>query len=154
MKNTEKEKLNINQFANEEQQLMNENSLYECLETYDQVISYKKIETVVVKRFESYSSQKQVLLLNSICNLLTTKYKTDEYFDLIQVQVDNFLELWNVLKSEDVKTEFAYKIDNSTIRFDKDFMISKDSLIYKFYNNKYYDEFNKKINENKNMSTL
>ena len=149
MKNTEKEKLNINQFANEEQQLMNENSLYECLETYDEVISNEKIKDVVVKKFESYSLEKQILLLGSICNLLTTKYKTDEYFDLTQQQVDNFLELWNKLKSEDTKKEFAYKIDDKTIRYNENFLISKDSLIYKFYNNKYYDEFNWKINEKK-----
>ena len=98
MNYTEKEKLHINQFANEEQQLMNENSLYECLETYDEVISNEKIKDVVVKKFESYSLEKQILLLGSICDLLTTKYKTDECFDLTQQQVDNFLELWNVLK--------------------------------------------------------
>ena len=149
MNDTEKEKLHINQFANEEQQLMNENSLYECLETYDEVISNEKIKDVVVKKFESYSLEKQILLLGSICDLLTTKYKTDECFDLTQQQVDNFLELWNKLKSEDTKKEFAYKIDDKTIRYNENFLISKDSLIYKFYNNKYYDEFNWKINEKK-----
>ena len=149
MNYTEKEKLHINQFANEEQQLMNENFLYECLETYDEVISNEKIKDVVVKRFESYSLEKQILLLGSICDLLTTKYKTDECFDLTQQQVDNFLELWNKLKSEDTKKEFAYKIDDKTIRYNENFLISKDSLIYKFYNNKYYDEFNWKINEKK-----
>ena len=149
MNYTEKEKLHINQFANEEQQLMNENSLYECLETYDEVISNEKIKDVVVKKFESYSLEKQILLLGSICDLLTTKYKTDECFDLTQQQVDNFLELWNKLKSEDTKKEFAYKIDDKTIRYNENFLISKDSLIYKFYNNKYYDEFNWKINEKK-----
>ena len=82
------------------------------------------------------------------------EYRTNRFCDLGQKHVDNFLELWNVLKSEDAKQKFAYKIDNGTIRFNENFMISEDSLIYKFYNNKYYDEFNKKINENNKMNTL
>jgi len=56
MKNTEKEKLNINQFANEEQQLMNENSLYECLETYDEVISNEKIKDSKKKKKSRWQS--------------------------------------------------------------------------------------------------
>lgn len=130
-------------------------SLYDYLEVieHDEFMSNKKIESVVVKRFENYSLQKQILLLDSICNLIITKYKTNEYFDLSQLQVDNFLELWNKLKSEDIKKEFAFKIDNGTLRFDEGW-ISEKALIYKFYNNKYYDEFNWKITENKTMSTL
>ena len=70
-------------------------SLYDYLEVieHDEFMSNKKIESVVVKRFENYSLQKQILLLDSICNLIITKYKTNEYFDLSQLQVDNFLEL-------------------------------------------------------------
>ena len=147
MNYTEKE--NIKQLDNNKEQLINESYLYEYLETYDEVISNKKIKDVVVERFESYPLEKQILLLGSICDLITTKYKTDECFDLTQQQVDNFLELWNKLKSEDTKKEFAYKIDDKTIRYNENFLISKDSLIYKFYNNKYYDEFNWKINEKK-----
>ena len=116
--------------------------------------SDKENKDSVINRFESCSLEVQALTLDYISDLFIEQYRTNKFFDLTQKQVNNFLELWNILKSEDVKQKFAYKIDNNTIRFDENFMISQDSLIYKFYNNKYYDDFNTKIYKNKKMSTL
>ena len=44
--------------------------------------------------------------------------------------------------------KLVVKIDNNTLRFDNN-GISKDSLVYKFYKNKSYDEFNEAIHEKK-----
>lgn len=121
---------------------------------YDEDKLDKENKDSVIKRFESCSLETQILTLDYISDLFIEEYKRNKFFDLTQKQVDNFLELWNVLKTEDAKQDFAFKLDNNTIRFNENFMISEDSLIYKFYNNKCYDDFNTKINENKKMSTL
>ena len=121
---------------------------------YDEETKNIEYKDNAIKEFENCSLETQILTLDYISDLFIEEYKRNKFFDLTQKQVDNFLELWNVLKSEDAKQKFAYKIDNNTIRFNENFLISEDSLIYKFYNNKYYDEFNKKINENNKMSTL
>ena len=121
---------------------------------YDEETTNIEYKDNAIKEFESCSLEVQVLALDYISDLFIKEYSTNRFYDLGQKHVDNFLELWNVLKSEDAKQKFAYKIDNNTIRFDENFMISQDSLIYKFYNNKYYDEFNTKFYKNKKMSTL
>jgi len=125
-------------------------SLYDYLETieYDEVMSDKKIKKNVIEKFDSYPLQKQIITLDSICDVFVEKYQKDKDFDLTQKQVDNFLELWNILKSEDAKMKLVVKIDNNTLRFDNN-GISKDSLVYKFYKNKSYDEFNEAIHEKK-----
>ena len=121
---------------------------------YDKETTNIEYKDNAIKEFESCSLETQNLTLDYISDLFIKEYRTNRFYDLGQKHVDNFLELWNVLKSEDAKQKFAYKIDNNTIRFNENFMISEDSLIYKFYNNKYYDDFNTKINKNKKMSTL
>ena len=121
---------------------------------YDKETTNIEYKDNAIEEFKSCSLEVQVLALDYISDLFIKEYKTNRFYDLGQKHVDNFLELWNVLKSEDAKQKFAYKIDNNTIRFDENFMISQDSLIYKFYNNKYYDDFNTKIYKNKKMSTL
>jgi len=121
---------------------------------YDKETTNIEYKDNAIKEFESCSLETQILTLDYISDLFIKEYRTNRFYDLGQKHVDNFLELWNVLKSEDAKQKFAYKIDNNTIRFNENFMISEDSLIYKFYNNKYYDDFNTKINKNKKMSTL
>ncbi len=121
---------------------------------YDKETTNIEYKDNAIKEFESCSLETQNLTLDYISDLFIKEYRTNRFYDLGQKHVDNFLELWNVLKSEDAKQKFAYKIDNNTIRFDENFMISQDSLIYKFYNNKYYDDFNTKIYKNKKMSTL
>ena len=150
MKNTEKE--NFKQLDNKEQNIIT--LAFNFVKSYDEDKSDKENKDSVIKRFESCSLETQILTLDYISDLFIEEYKRNEFFDLTQKQVDNFLELWNVLKTEDAKQDFAFKLDNNTIRFNENFMISEDSLIYKFYNNKYYDDFNIKINENKKMSTL
>lgn len=127
---------------------------FNFVKSYDEDKLDKENKDSVIKRFESCSLETQILTLDYISDLFIEEYKRNKFFDLTQKQVDNFLELWNVLKTEDAKQDFAFKLDNNTIRFDENFMISEDSLIYKFYNNKYYDDFNTKINKNKKMSTL
>ena len=121
---------------------------------YDEETKNIEYKDNAIKEFENCSLETQILTLDYISDLFIEEYKRNKFFDLTQKQVDNFLELWNVLKTEDAKQDFAFKLDNNTIRFNENFMISEDSLIYKFYNNKYYDDFNTKINENKKMSTL
>ena len=121
---------------------------------YDKETTNIEYKDNAIKEFESCSLETQILTLDYISDLFIKEYRTNRFYDLGQKHVDNFLELWNVLKSEDAKQKFTYKIDNNTIRFNENFMISEDSLIYKFYNNKYYDDFNTKINKNKKMSTL
>ena len=121
---------------------------------YDKETTNIEYKDNAIKEFESCSLETQILTLDYISDLFIKEYRTNRFYDLGQKHVDNFLELWNVLKSEDAKQKFAYKIDNNTIRFNENFMISEDFLIYKFYNNKYYDDFNTKINKNKKMSTL
>ena len=111
-------------------------------------MSDKKIKKNVIEKFDSYPLQKQIITLDSICDVFVEKYQKDKDFDLTQKQVDNFLELWNILKSEDAKMKLVVKIDNNTLRFDNN-GISKDSLVYKFYKNKSYDEFNEAIHEKK-----
>ena len=125
-------------------------SLYDYLETieYDEVMSDKKIKKSVIEKFDSYPLQKQIITLDSICDVFVEKYQKDKDFDLTQKQVDNFIELWNILKSEDAKMKLVVKIDNNTLRFDNN-GISNDSLIYKFYKNKSYNEFNEAIHEKK-----
>ena len=150
MKNTEKE--NFKQLDNKEQNIIT--LAFNFVKSYDEDKSDKENKDSVIKRFESCSLETQILTLDYISDLFIEEYKRNKFFDLTQKQVDNFLELWNVLKTEDAKQDFAFKLDNNTIRFNENFMISEDSLIYKFYNNKYYDDFNTKINENKKMSTL
>ena len=150
MKYTEKE--NFKQLDNKEQNIIA--LAFNFVKSYDEDKSDKENKDSVINRFESCSLEVQTLTLDYISDLFIEQYRTNKFFDLTQKQVNNFLELWNVLKSEDVKQKFAYKIDNNTIRFDENFMISQDSLIYKFYNNKYYDDFNTKINKDKKMSTL
>ena len=150
MKNTEKE--NFKQLDNKEQNIIT--LAFNFVKSYDEDKSDKENKDSVIKRFESCSLETQILTLDYISDLFIEEYKRNKFFDLTQKQVDNFLELWNVLKTEDAKQDFAFKLDNNTIRFNENFMISEDSLIYKFYNNKYYDDFNIKINENKKMSTL
>lgn len=157
MKYTEKE--NTKQLDNNKEQSMNNiiTLAFNFVKFYDKDKSYKSYKEYkynVIKEFESCSLEVQILTLDYISDLFIKEYKTNRFHDLAQTQVDNFIELWNVLKSEDAKQKFAYKIDNNTIRFDENFMISQDSLIYKFYNNKYYDDFNTKIYKNKKMSTL
>lgn len=127
---------------------------FNFVKSYDEDKLDKENKDSVIKRFESCSLETQILTLDYISDLFIEEYKRNKFFDLTQKQVDNFLELWNVLKTEDAKQDFAFKLDNNTIRFNENFMISEDSLIYKFYNNKCYDDFNTKINENKKMSTL
>ena len=150
MKNTEKE--NFKQLDNKEQNIIT--LAFNFVKSYDEDKLDKENKDSVIKRFESCSLETQILTLDYISDLFIEEYKRNKFFDLTQKQVDNFLELWNVLKTEDAKQDFAFKLDNNTIRFDENFMISEDSLIYKFYNNKYYDDFNTKINKNKKMSTL
>lgn len=150
MKNTEKE--NFKQLDNKEQNIIT--LAFNFVKSYDEDKLDKENKDSVIKRFESCSLETQILTLDYISDLFIEEYKRNKFFDLTQKQVDNFLELWNVLKTEDAKQDFAFKLDNNTIRFDENFMISQDSLIYKFYNNKYYDDFNTKINKNKKMSTL
>ena len=151
MNYTEKE--NIKQLDNNK----NQNIIalaFNFVKSYDEDKLDKENKDSVIKRFESCSLETQILTLDYISDLFIEEYKRNKFFDLTQKQVDNFLELWNVLKTEDAKQDFAFKLDNNTIRFNENFMISEDSLIYKFYNNKCYDEFNKKINKNNKMSTL
>ena len=150
MKNTEKE--NFKQLDNKEQNIIT--LAFNFVKSYDEDKSDKENKDSVIKRFESCSLETQILTLDYISDLFIEEYKRNKFFDLTQKQVDNFLELWNVLKTEDAKQDFAFKLAKNTIRFNENFMISEDSLIYKFYNNKYYDDFNTKINENKKMSTL
>ena len=150
MKNTEKE--NFKQLDNKEQNIIT--LAFNFVKSYDEDKLDKENKDSVIKRFESCSLETQILTLDYISDLFIEEYKRNKFFDLTQKQVDNFLELWNVLKTEDAKQDFAFKLDNNTIRFDENFMISEDSLIYKFYNNKYYDDFNTKINKDKKMSTL
>ena len=151
MNYTEKE--NIKQLDNNKEQNII-SLVFNFVKFHDEEKNHKEYKYNVIKEFESCSLEVQVLALDYISDLFIKEYRTNRFCDLGQKHVDNFLELWNVLKSEDAKQKFAYKIDNGTIRFNENFMISEDSLIYKFYNNKYYDEFNKKINENNKMSTL
>ena len=137
MNYTEKE--NIKQLDNK--QSMNIIALaFNFVKFHNKEKNHKEYKYNVIKEFEGHSLEAQILALDYISDLFIKEYKTSRFFDLSQKQVDNFLELWNVLKSEDVKYKFAYKIDNNTVRFD-DSGISQDSLIYKFYNNKYYEEF-------------
>lgn len=150
MKNTEKE--NFKQLDNKEQNIIT--LAFNFVKSYDEDKSDKENKDSVIKRFESCSLETQILTLDYISDLFIEEYKRNKFFDLTQKQVDNFIELWNVLKTEDAKQDFAFKLDNNTIRFNENFMISEDSLIYKFYNNKYYDDFNTKIYKNKKMSTL
>ena len=151
MNYTEKE--NIKQLDNNKEQ--NIISLaFNFVKFYDKETTNIEYKDNAIKEFESCSLEVQVLALDYISDLFIKEYRTNRFYDLGQKHVDNFLELWNVLKSEDAKQKFAYKIDNNTIRFNENFMISEDSLIYKFYNNKYYDDFNTKIYKNKKMSTL
>lgn len=150
MNYTEKE--NIKQLDNKEQNIIT--LAFNFIKFHDEEKNHKEYKYNVIKEFESYSLEEQILALDYNSDLFIKEYRTNRFYDLGQKHVDNFLELWNVLKSEDAKQKFAYKIDNNTIRFDENFMISEDSLIYKFYNNKYYDDFNTKINKNKKMSTL
>ena len=151
MKYTKKE--NIKQLDNNKEQNIIALA-FNFVKFYDKETTNKEYKDNAIKEFESCSLEVQVLALDYISDLFIKEYRTNRFYDLGQKHVDNFLELWNVLKSEDAKQKFAYKIDNNTIRFNENFMISEDSLIYKFYNNKYYDDFNTKINENKKMSTL
>ena len=127
---------------------------FNLVKFYDKETTNIEYKDNAIKEFESCSLETQILTLDYISDLFIKEYRTNRFYDLGQKHVDNFLELWNVLKSEDAKQKFAYKIDNNTIRFNENFMISEDSLIYKFYNNKYYDDFNTKINKKKKMSTL
>ena len=150
MKNIEKE--NFKQLDNKEQNIIT--LAFNFVKSYDEDKSDKENKDSVIKRFESCSLETQILTLDYISDLFIEEYKRNKFFDLTQKQVDNFIELWNVLKTEDAKQDFAFKLDNNTIRFNENFMISEDSLIYKFYNNKYYDDFNTKIYKNKKMSTL
>ena len=151
MKNTEKE--NFKQLDNNKEQNIIALA-FNFVKFYDKETTNKEYKDNAIKEFKSCSLEVQVLALDYISDLFIKEYKTNRFYDLGQKHVDNFLELWNVLKSEDAKQKFAYKIDNGTIRFNENFMISEDSLIYKFYNNKYYDDFNTKIYKNKKMSTL
>lgn len=151
MKYTEKE--NIKQLDNNKEQNIIALA-FNFVKFYDKETTNIEYKDNAIKEFESCSLEVQILALDYISDLFIKEYKANRFYDLGQKHVDNFLELWNVLKSEDAKQKFAYKIDNNTIRFDENFMISEDSLIYKFYNNKYYDDFNTKINKDKKMSTL
>ena len=151
MKYTEKE--NIKQLDNNKEQNIIALA-FNFVKFYDKETTNIEYKDNAIKEFESCSLEVQILALDYISDLFIKEYKANRFYDLGQKHVDNFLELWNVLKSEDAKQKFAYKIDNNTIRFDENFMISEDSLIYKFYNNKYYDDFNTKIYKNKKMSTL
>ena len=151
MKYTEKE--NIKQLDNNKEQNIIALA-FNFVKFYDKEITNIEYKDNAIKEFESCSLETQILTLDYISDLFIKEYRTNRFYDLGQKHVDNFLELWNVLKSEDAKQKFAYKIDNGTIRFNENFMISEDSLIYKFYNNKYYDDFNTKIYKNKKMSTL
>ena len=151
MKYTKKE--NIKQLDNNKEQNIIALA-FNFVKFYDKETTNKEYKDNAIKEFESCSLEVQVLALDYISDLFIKEYRTNRFYDLGQKHVDNFLELWNVLKSEDAKQKFAYKIDNNTIRFNENFMISEDSLIYKFYNNKYYDDFNTKINKDKKMSTL
>ena len=151
MKNTEKE--NTKQLDNNKEQNIIAVA-FNFVKFYDKETTNIEYKDNAIKEFESCSLETQILTLDYISDLFIKEYRTNRFYDLGQKHVDNFLELWNVLKSEDAKQKFAYKIDNNTIRFNENFMISEDSLIYKFYNNKYYDDFNTKINKNKKMSTL
>ena len=150
MKYTEKE--NFKQLDNKEQNIIT--LAFNFVKFYDEETTNIEYKDNAIKEFESCSLEVQVLALDYISDLFIKEYRINRFYDLGQKHVDNFLELWNVLKSEDAKQKFAYKIDNGTIRFDENFMISQDSLIYKFYNNKYYDDFNTKFYKNKKMSTL
>lgn len=151
MKNTEKE--NTKQLDNNKEQNIIAVA-FNFVKFYDKETTNIEYKDNAIKEFESCSLEAQILTLDYISDLFIKEYRTNRFYDLGQKHVDNFLELWNVLKSEDAKQKFAYKIDNGTIRFNENFMISEDSLIYKFYNNKYYDDFNTKIYKNKKMSTL
>lgn len=113
---------------------------FNFIKFHDEEKKHKEYKYNVIKEFESCSLEVQILTLDYISDLFIKEYRTNRFFDLGQKHVNNFIELWNVLKSEDVKYEFAYKIDNNTVRFD-DSGVSQDSLIHKFYNNKYYEEF-------------
>lgn len=153
MNYTEKE--NIKQLDNKKEQSKNIiASVFDFVKAYDEDTTDKEIKNIIVEKFECCSLEEQVLTLDFVCDVFIEEYKRNKFFCLTQKQVDNFLELWNKLKSEDAKQKFAYKIDNGTIRFNENFMISEDSLIYKFYNNKYYDDFNTKFYKNKKMNTL
>ena len=145
MKYTEKE--NIKQLDNNKEQNIIALA-FNFVKFYDKETTNIEYKDNAIKEFESCSLEVQILALDYISDLFIKEYKANRFYDLGQKHVDNFLELWNVLKSEDAKQKFAY------IRFDENFMISEDSLIYKFYNNKYYDDFNTKINKDKKMSTL
>ena len=151
MNYTEKE--NIKQLDNNKEQNIIALA-FNFVKFYDKETTNIEYKDNAIEEFKSCSLEVQVLALDYISDLFIKEYRTNRFYDLGQKHVDNFLELWNVLKSEDAKQKFAFKIDNNTIRFDENFMISQDSLIYKFYNNKYYDDFNTKINKNKKMSTL
>ena len=151
MNYTEKE--NIKQLDNNKEQNIIALA-FNFVKFYDKETTNKEYKDNAIEEFKSCSLEVQVLALDYISDLFIKEYRTNRFYDLGQKHVDNFLELWNVLKSEDAKQKFAYKIDNGTIRFNENFMISEDSLIYKFYNNKYYDDFNTKIYKNKKMSTL
>ena len=151
MNYTEKE--NIKQLDNNKEQNIIALA-FNFVKFYDKETTNKEYKNNVIEEFESCSLEVQTLTLDYISDLFIEEYRTNKFFDLTQKQVDNFIELWNVLKSEDAKQKFAYKIDNGTIRFNENFLISEDSLIYKFYNNKYYDDFNTKFYKNKKMSTL
>ena len=136
MNYTEKE--NFKQLDNKEQNIIT--LVFNFVKFHDEEKNHKEYKYNVIKEFKSYSLEEQILALDYNSDLFIEEYRTNRFYDLGQKHVNNFIELWNVLKSEDVKYEFAYKIDNNTVRFD-DAGVSQDSLIHKFYNNKYYEEF-------------
>ena len=140
MKYTEKE--NTKQLDNKKEQSMNNiiTLAFNFIKFHDEEKKHKEYKYNVIKEFESCSLEVQILTLDYISDLFIKEYRTNRFYDLGQKHVNNFIELWNVLKSEDAKYEFAYKIDNNTVRFN-DSGILQDSLIYKFYNNKHYEEF-------------
>ena len=136
MNYTEKE--NFKQLDNKEQNIIT--LVFNFVKFHDEEKNHKEYKYNVIKEFKSYSLEEQILALDYNSDLFIEEYRTNRFYDLGQKHFNNFIELWNVLKSEDVKYEFAYKIDNNTVRFD-DAGVSQDSLIHKFYNNKYYEEF-------------
>lgn len=87
--------------------------------TFEQVMTTKKISKRLVDKFSHYEVNKQSVIMDGLVNRIIEEVK-ENGAKFTEKEVANFVELFLVLGSNDLKSKIHQNIDNALFVYDKD----------------------------------
>ena len=87
--------------------------------TFEQVMTPKKISKRLVDKFSRYEVNKQSVIMDGLVNRIIEEVK-ENGAKFTEKEVANFVELFLVLGSNDLKSKVHQTIDNALFVYDKD----------------------------------